>query len=391
MVASLLQFSNDLSLENVEDLVQDAFESAIISWEKDGIPSNPAGWIYRVCRNKAINKIKNEKRMRIVSEFEEEEEGSTILSEFVLEDQQLRLLFACAHPDLSPKVQVVITLKYVANLKVQAIAKALGMSEDGIDKLLLRARQKIKDEKLLLKEPLYFQLKSRLPIVHKIIYLIYNEGYRPSSGEAVLNEEFCGEALMLNKSILDNKLGDSDTSALHALMLFNSSRFSTRFGPDGGLLDLEEQDRSKWTKALISLGCDYLKDSSEGPISVYHYEASIAYLHCVARDFQSTDWKSISSLYKKILSLNTNPFVELNYAIALYYAGEKKQAIQLLEQLRENAFLNQYYLLNASLGKIYLLEGDTEKSKEYFSITLKQTQSPAEKDFILRLMKRAEK
>ncbi|PWU00046.1 MAG: RNA polymerase subunit sigma-24, partial [Bacteroidetes bacterium] len=169
----------------MEDIVQDAFASAIISWEKDGMPTNPAGWIYRVCRNKALNKIQQEKRMRIVSKFEEEDNGLPILSEFVLEDQQLRLLFACAHPDLSPKVQVVITLKYVANLKVQAIAKALGMTEDGIDKLLQRARQKIKDDKILLKEPLFFQLKSRLPIVHKIIYLIYNEGYRPGSGEDV--------------------------------------------------------------------------------------------------------------------------------------------------------------------------------------------------------------
>lgn len=388
MVASLLQFSSDLSLETVEDIVQDAFASAIISWEKDGMPTNPAGWIYRVCRNKALNKIQQEKRMRIVSKFEEEDNGLPILSEFVLEDQQLRLLFACAHPDLSPKVQVVITLKYVANLKVQAIAKALGMTEDGIDKLLQRARQKIKDDKILLKEPLFFQLKSRLPIVHKIIYLIYNEGYRPGSGEDVLNEELCGEALMLNKSILDNKLGDADTAALQALMLFNSSRFATRFGPDGGLLDLEEQDRSKWNRALISMGCDYLRESSGGTISGYHFEASIAYLHCVAKDFQSTDWTSISSLYRKILNINPNPFVELNYAIALYYAGQKKQAIQTLEQLRENAFLNQHYLLNASLGKIYMLEGEIEKSQEYFAITLKQTQSPAEKEFILRLINR---
>src|SRR5215831_8820980 len=160
MVASLLYLSRDIDLETAEDLVQDSFSAALTSWEKDGIPNNTAGWIFTVCRNKALNKIKEGKRFRVLFEEEDFNSDKTNLSnaqpgfsESVLKDQQLKMLFACAHPDLSPKVQVVITLKYVINLKVEAIAKILGMSIDGIDNLLVRARQKIRKEKILLDEP----------------------------------------------------------------------------------------------------------------------------------------------------------------------------------------------------------------------------------------------
>ncbi len=148
MVSSLLYFSQDIDLETAEDLVQDSFSAALVAWRKDEIPSNPAGWIFTVCRNKALNKIKEGKRFRNLFQEEAIPTSETEIPPTVLDDYQLRLLFACAHPDISPKVQVVITLKYVVNLKIEAIAKVLGMTVDGVDKLLVRARQKIKEEKI---------------------------------------------------------------------------------------------------------------------------------------------------------------------------------------------------------------------------------------------------
>jgi RNA polymerase sigma-70 factor (ECF subfamily) len=310
--------------------------------------------------------------------------GPVIGGTSVLGDESLTLLFACAHPDLSPKVQVVITLKYVANLKVEAIARALGMGIDGIDKLLLRARKKIKEEKIFLKEPAPSELPHRLPIVHKIIYLIFNEGYKPSTGLSSLQEELCEEALLLTKALLDRKIGDSATSSLYALMLFNAARFKARYGPGGELLDLEEQDRSLWNRALISLGDDYLRSSMGKELSTYHCEASIACLHCMAKNFQSTNWTLIAGLYGRLLEMTPNPFVELNYAIALYYSGQKARALDMLNALLQHPFLNQYYLLNATLGKLYLLEGDVVRAKEFFEKTLQQTQLPLEKEFIQR-------
>src|SRR6202012_2765047 len=149
MVSSLLYFSRDIDLETAEDLVQDSFSAALVAWRKDGVPSNPAGWIFTVCRNKALNKIKEGKRFRNLFQEEVASPGDPAISPRPFDDYQLRLLFACAHPDLSPKVQVVITLKYVINLKVEAIAKILAMSVDGVDKLLIRARTRIRDEKIL--------------------------------------------------------------------------------------------------------------------------------------------------------------------------------------------------------------------------------------------------
>lgn len=390
MVSSLLYFSQSIDLETAEDLVQDAFASAITSWRDDGVPTNPAGWIFRVCRNKALNKIKQGEKVRGFFENEDFDALETTVSESPIDDHQLKLLFACAQQDFSPKVQVVITLKYVINLKVEAIAKILGMTIDGVDKLLLRARQKIRDEKILFTEPDLFFLKYRLPIVHKIIYLIFNEGYKSSWGKEMIREELCEDALLMNKALLESGVGNGETAALHALMLFNAARFKARFGNEGELLDLEEQDRSLWNKDLILYATKFLAQSQKGDISSYHYEASIAYLHCIAADFKSTDWLSISKLYNQLLHNNPNPFVEMNYAIALYYSGQKQTAFEILDELQRKPFLNQYYLLNATLGKLNFLEGDYEKAKTYFLATLHQADSQLEKDYVRKLMNQME-
>ncbi|HEV3224991.1 MAG TPA: sigma-70 family RNA polymerase sigma factor [Puia sp.] len=385
MVSSLLHFSDAIDLKAAEDLVQDSFSAALISWRKDGLPVNTAAWLFRVCKNKALNKIKESKRFSNLFIDEAIHPGDPTLSKFPLDDQQLILLFACAHPDLSPKVQVVITLKYVVNLKVEAIAKILGMTVDGIDKLLVRVRQKIKNEKILFFEPVAEELESRIHIVHKILYLIFNEGYKSSWGKELIREELCEEGLLMTRALLNSTVGNKETSALYALMLFNASRFKARFGTNGELLDLEEQDRTLWNKELIQLGFVYLERSRGDTISEYHYEATIAGMHCSAESFAATDWKTITNLYNYLLKINPNPFVKLNYAIALYYAGQKNEALAILHKLETEPFFNQYYLLHASLGRIYFAEGNHALAKKYFTKTLRLTNSSAEKGFIMRL------
>ena len=440
MVANMLNRYPDLGLETAEDLVQDAFAVALTEWVREGVPYNPPGWIYVVIRNRAINRLKADKKMWVVADAGQAGSGGVAagsspgeatssmeemtLQEQVVDDEQLRLLFACAHPDLSPKVQVVITLKYVINLKVEAIARALGMTVDGIDKLLLRARKKIREEKIFLVEPHAAGLVHRLPIVHKIIYLIYSEGYKPALGEATLHEELCGEALLLNKALMDNGLGDRATAALHALMLFNAARFGARFGPAGELLDLEDQNRELWSKPLIMMGCDFLRRAGgldvgaiEGggrapvgggffkgggvrglgrgvprdgavtdDVTTYHYEAAIAWVHCTAKSWLLTEWRLISRLYERLLEWGPNPFVQLSYAIALFYAGERTTAFSILHQLLQMPVMNQYYLLNATMGKLYLLEGYPDRSREFFTRALGQTALVSEQEFIRRKM-----
>ncbi len=391
LVSSVLFFSKDIDLETAEDLVQDAFSKALTYWKDQGIPESPLGWIYTVCKNKAINQINNHQKKFAGYENENLNSYEHQFNDSAFDDHQLRILFACSFPDFSPKIQVVITLKYVVNLRIETIAKIFGMSIDGIDKLLSRAKQKIKEENILLHEPDAKGIRKRLPIVHKIIYLIFNEGYKSSSGKEILNKELCEEALLLNKSLLESPFGNKHTAALHALMLLNASRLDARFDASGELLGLEEQDRKLWNKELIVLGCKYLKKSRGQNISEYHYEASIAYMHCITKSFAETNWLSIAKLYEKLLATNANPFVELNFAIALYYSGQKDKAWNLLGTLQRNTFLNQYYLLNATLGKIHLIEGNHAKAKEYLEKTLSQTHFEIEKNYIKKLIKKTKK
>lgn len=406
MVTAMLQFSRDIDLEMAEDLVQDAFYAALSTWKLNGIPENPAGWAYSVCRNNAINALRKKKTYS--NPFEEEmaiskaleqisgalEEipgafdkiyGLLDLSDPFFDDQQMRLLFACAHPRLTSKMQVVITLKYVANLRAESIARALGMTVDGIDKVLARAKQRIKLENVFLTSPSPQQLKTRLPVVHKIIYLIFNEGYRASSGKDLTRQELCEESLIMTKCLLDNHISNEDTFALYALLLFNAARMEARVTEAGALSDLEDQDRNAWNKDLITLGKHYLGRSQNGPISSYHYQAAIAYLHCSAPAFAQTDWTTITGIYVQLLENNPNPFVELNYAIALYFGGETQKAFKVLHDL-QGTFLEQYYLLHATLGKLYLLQGDNFRGEQHLSRALTLTHFQAEKDFVNKIL-----
>jgi RNA polymerase sigma factor (sigma-70 family) len=385
VVTLLFYFSSDIDLQTAEDIVQEAFSTAILQWQSKGIPNNPAGWIYRVSRNRAYNKLRAEKKLTTIIDeglLTEEYEYTN----HVIQDEKLRLLFSCVHPDLPPKVQLVVTLKYVVNLKVEAIANSLAMTIDGIDKLLLRARQKIKEDRSFLQMPDWLHVKDRLPIVHKVIYLLFNEGYKASSGKTAITGELCEEALILCKLLIDSEYGNMETKALYALMLFNSARFSSRQGLTGELLDLESQDRTLWNKQLIAIGVHFLELSKGEETSSYHYQASIAYLHCIASDFKSTDWSTISVLYFKLIEKDPSPFITLNYAIALFYSGEIQRAKQILLELKEHPYLNKYYLLNTALGKIAIAQYKTDEAKEYLNKALLSAPLKAETNYIQKLL-----
>jgi RNA polymerase sigma-70 factor (ECF subfamily) len=386
MVTAMLQFSRDLDLETAEDLVQDAFYSALSTWTLNGIPDNPAGWVYKVSRNNALNFLKRNKRFKNPFGEEHANDEGAEPDDDPFDDSKMCLLFACAHPRLSSKMQVVITLKYVANLRGESLAKALGMTIDGIHKVLSRAKSLIRMENMFLKVPTPQQLKARLPIVHKIIYLIFNEGYRAGSGNEIVRQDLCEESLIMTKSLLDFHICNGDTAALYSLLLFNAARLGARLTMSGELLDLEEQDRTLWDRDLIALGHYHFSQSqAQGEISSYHYESAIAYLHCQAKSFADTDWTTIVQLYTRLMEGNPNPFISLNYAIALYYDGQKALAFEVLESLRKT-FLEQYYLLHASLGKLYLLEGEINKSAYYLNKALSLTSFQAEKDFVNKML-----
>ena len=405
LLSSVLRFSDAIDLETAEDVIQDTFSAALVAWRKDGLPANPGGWLYTVSRNKALNKIREGKKYVAGSGIGEGGysnvdgngggEGTSDIKDprlqyIPIEDEQLILLFACAHPDLAPKVQVVISLKYVVNLKVESIAKIRGLTIDGVDKMLLRARQKIRDERILFHTPPPAALRSRLNSVHKILYLIFNEGYKSSWGKELIREELCEEALIMTRLLCQSMVSNEETRALYALMLFNAARIKARFGANGELLDLEEQDRRLWDTDLIQLAMVNLDSAYGSGINSYYCEAAIAGLHCAAESFRATNWKAIIGLYRQLMGLQANPFVELNYAIALYYGGHKDESLAVLHGLERQPFLSQYYLLHASLGRIYAAEGNKALARQYLEKTLRLTNAPDEIAAVRRLIKKVE-
>ena len=385
LLNTLLHRFPQLDFEEAEDILQESFSAALDHWRPDTIPKNPAGWLYMVSRNKAINLLKNKSR-HTQPVPEEELAAEEDIADSGIRDHTLGMLFACAHSSLAPKTQMVLTLKYVMNLKVEAIAKAFAMTIDGVDKLLVRGRAAIRTNNIQL--TVTGGTRDRLPVVHKIIYLIFNEGYKASYGPELIREELCEEALLLCKELLDAGIGDPDSMALYALMLFNSARLRSRFDASGKLLDLENQDRMLWAKDLIGLGTCYLSGSKTEPATAFHIEASIAWLHCLSPDFESTDWPLVAQLYARLLSISKNPFLELNYAVALFYAGDRQKAFLLTNDLLRHPFFNQYYLLNATLGKFYWLDGHKALAREYFLKAIDQTHFETEKEFIQGLLNR---
>ena len=263
LISLILQRFRSLSIESAEDIVQEAFAEAAVLWPKQGMPENPSGWLYQVCKNKSINLLKRNSKTEDLSLAKTFSVDAEEISEHGFKDAQMLMLMACCHPDITPKTQVVLALKYVANLKVENIALQFGVELDAIEKMLYRARQKIRSKSLSLSVNLNGYSKERLSIVHKVIYLIFNEGYKQSGEKISQGRTLCEDALTLNKFLLDSPLCNSETKALQALMLFNVARFDARFDASGNAVELEYQDRNNWDGSLIQLAHRLLIESED--------------------------------------------------------------------------------------------------------------------------------
>ena len=353
LISLILQSFRSLSIESAEDIVQETFAEAAERWPKQGIPENPSGWLYQVCRNKSINLLKKMDKTTDLSLAKAVPAAAEEISDHGFKDAQLQMLIACCHPHLTPKMQVVLALKYVANLKVENIAGQLGVELDAIEKMLYRARQKIKSEALILSVNGDAYSKERLAVIHKVIYLIFNEGYKQPGKEMSRGKMMCEDALMLNKFLFDSPLCNPETKALQALMLFNIARFEARFDADGNAVNLEHQDRSNWDASLIKLAHLLLTESEDTFFSPYHLEAAIAYVHCAADKFEDTDWEAICRYYEALLKVYPSPFAEINYAVALQYNHQDEKALRILMELHRNPYFNKLPILESTIQKYF--------------------------------------
>ena len=363
LISLILQRFRSLSIESAEDIVQETFAEAAVLWPKHGVPENPAGWLYQVCKNKSINLLKRNSKTGDLSLAKTVSIEAEEISEHGFKDAQVLMLMACCHPDVTPKTQVVLALKYVANLKVENIALMFGAELDAIEKMLYRARQKIRSKSLSLSVSLNGYSKERLSIVHKVIYLIFNEGYKQSGKKISQGKVMCEDALMLNKFLFDSPVCNSETKALQALMLFNIARFGARFDAQGNAVELEYQDRSLWDRSLIQLAHLLLTESKDSTFSPYHLEAAIAWVHCAAQKFEDTDWAAICKYYEVLLKIYPSPFAEINYAVALQYNHQNEKAFRILTDLHRNPYYNKLPILTISIQKYFQRMGIKEDPK----------------------------
>src|SRR6516164_4289361 len=300
MIAILIRLFGMKHIDLAEDVVQEAFLKAMQTWAYENIPKHPAGWLMQVAKNKAIDLIRRKqsaiqysKELSLHLDNQSDENLEDFFLENEIADSQLRMIFACCHPSLSPDDQLAFTLRTVSGFGAAEIARALITSESVIQKRLYRAKQFLRQKNIQLEIPAGNDLDSRLEIVHTVIYLIFNEGYNSIKTDELIRKDLCAEAMRLCKLLSEHPSGQKpSTFALLSLMCFHASRFDSRLDEENEIILLENQDRSKWDKQLISLGYHYLSLSSEGTdLSIYHIESAIAAEHCLSLSFRETNWR----------------------------------------------------------------------------------------------------
>jgi RNA polymerase sigma factor (sigma-70 family) len=370
MVAVLTKIFGTDNLELAEDVVQDSLMEAIEHWQYNGVPDNPSGWLFRVAKNKALNIVNREKYKRqyskdaahfLQSEWSAELALSYLFSEQEIQDDQLRMIFTCCHPSISPGSQIALALKTLCGFSIPEIAKAFLTTEENINKRLVRARQKIRDDKIPFEIPAGNDLEKRLQTVLETIYLLFNEGYSASKGNDIIRYELCEEAIHLTQMLVKNKtIQHKETvHALSALMFINASRFKARQDSEGNLLAMPEQDRTLWDRQMLGIGLGHLSEATQNEsISIYHILAAISAQYSVAPDYESTDWKSILSLYDSLIQLDNSPLVLLNRAIAVSKVSGAEKALEELEQLKNNPVLKSYHLFYSTQAEFYIRQND---------------------------------
>jgi RNA polymerase sigma factor (sigma-70 family) len=399
MIAVLTKFFGLQQVELAEDMVQETLLTAFETWKLKGIPDNPQAWLYQVAKNKILTYLKREQNFHkniahnLIYSIENEALIHTKLDEFFLEneikDAQLRMMFACCHPSVSTDLQLILMLKTLCGLSIKEIAAALLSQEDTIAKRLFRAKEKIKQEGILLEVPVGNELIERLDAVLKAIYLLFNEAYKSTSTDTVIRQELSDEALRLGAilagrplSILDKNL--PKINALMALMCFHAARFDSRLDEAGNIILLENQDRSLWNPYLIKQAYSFFKASSEGSdISEYHIEAAIASYHTQAPSFEKTNWQAIFYCYNLLYSLKPTPIIAFNRAIARGYFEGAKAGI---EALLEVEGLDKNHFYHTALGDFYLKNNQKMKAKAAYELALKFVFLGAEKKVILDKM-----
>lgn len=380
-------------LQLAEDVVQEALVRALQTWPYYGIPKNPAAWITQTAKNLALDLLRREKVFRDkqidIAASVERWSGDAAADDSPsfdteIKDNRLRLIFACCHPLIPQEAQTALALKTLCGFSAAEIAKAFLTTEAAIAKRLTRTRQKIRELHIPFEIPSGAEFSVRLNGVLQTVYLLFNEGYKASSGENLVKEELCFEAIRLATLLAEHPLANHPrTHALVALMLFNAARLPARVDTEGNILRLKEQERSKWRWPMIERGIIHLGQAASGDeLTEYHLQAGIAACHCTAGDYESTDWSRILFLYDQWVTMNNSPVVALNRAVAIAQVNGPEAGIEAVKAIRNRGGLDSYYLLYAVLGEFAAQLHDLEVAVAHFGKALQLTDLKSEKIFL---------
>src|ERR671921_612443 len=353
--ATLIRLLGDFDL--AEDALHNAFAAALEQWPETGVPGNPRAWLVSVGRFKAIDALRRRARFdAALADLADRLDGDAgdpaVSEEGGVQDDRLRLIFTCCHHALSPEAQVALTLREVCGLTTEDVARAFLIPAPTLAQRIVRAKARIRHEQIPYRVPPEEELSGRLEGVLRVIYLVFNEGYSASAGDALTRPDLSGEAIRLGR-LLVALLPEPEAMGLLALMLLQDSRRGARISPAGDLIPLEEQNRSLWDRRQIAEGTVLVRRAlSQGRFGPYTIQAAIAAVHAQAPSVAATDWSQIVDLYDLLLRVVPSPVIELNRAVAGALGGGPEAGLVLVEGILDRGELGGYHLAPAPRGDL---------------------------------------
>ena len=389
-LATLIRLLGDFDL--AEDALQEAFAVALAQWPAAGVPANPRAWLVSTARHKAIDRLRRAKTLAAksadIAALAATAAAPAEIAEEPFVDDLLRLIFTCCHPALALEAQVALTLKTLCGLAVEEIARAFLVSPATMAQRLVRAKGKIRAARIPYEVPDAGRLAERLEGVLRVVYLVFNEGYAATSGDALVRRELCSEAIRLGRLLRELLPAASEVAGLLALLLLHDSRRAARVDAEGEIVTLEDQDRSRWDAAQMAEGQALAEEAlRRGGAGFYALQAAIAALHAQAAHAGDTDWPQIAALYSLLLRLHPSPVVALNHAAAVAMGERLDRGLRLIEQIEAAGELESYHLLPAAKADILRRLGRATEAAAAYERALALVSQDAERRYLERRLR----